>query len=162
TSDQELRNRELRNRALRFVNEIHSKWSEPNAAALAWLDPRYADEVNFYGNVISRGEVLSEKRLFTERWPERSYKIQPKSMTAVCDESLPGLTQSLPPQMPLECIVTGTVEWQARSPARNAAASGLAGFTYVLQVSRGKFIIKGEHGSVLKRQTSTQPSLPSR
>jgi hypothetical protein len=35
----------------------------------------------------------------------------------------------------LECIVTGTVEWQTRSPARNATASALAGFTYILGAS---------------------------
>jgi hypothetical protein len=40
---------ELSDRALSFVNEIHSKWSETNAAGLAWLDPLYADEVNYYG-----------------------------------------------------------------------------------------------------------------
>jgi hypothetical protein len=141
---------ELSKRALSFVNEIHSKWSETNAAGLAWLDPLYADEVNFYGNTISRAEVLTEKRLFTERWPERNYRIQPKSMNAVCDESRPGLTQSM------ECIVTGTVEWQTRSPARNATASGLAGFTYVLGASGGTFLIKGEHGSAPQPPPSTQ------
>src|SRR5262245_49331776 len=71
---------ELTKRALSFVNEIHSKWSETNAFGLAWLDPLYADEVNFYGKLISRAEVLTEKRLFTERWPERNYRIQPNSM----------------------------------------------------------------------------------
>jgi hypothetical protein len=29
-----------------------------------------------------------------------------------------------------ECVVTGNVEWEARSTARNAAASGLASFSY--------------------------------
>jgi hypothetical protein len=68
-------------------------------------------------------------------------------MNAVCDESRPGLTQS---------IVTGTVEWQTRSPARNATASGLAGFTYVLGASGGTFLIKGEHGSAPQPPPSTQ------
>ena len=147
---------ELSKRALAFVKEIHSRWSETNAAGLAWLDPLYADEVNFYGNTISRAKVLTEKRLFTERWPERNYRIQPKSMNAVCDESRPGLTQPLPQEIPLECIVTGTVEWQTRSPARNAAASGLSGFTYVLRASGGTFLIKGEQGGALQPPPSTQ------
>jgi hypothetical protein len=145
-----VRHPELSERALSFVNEIHSKWSKPNAADLAWLDPLYADEVNFYGKSISRAEVLAEKRLFTERWPERNYKIQANSMTAVCDESRPGITQSA------ECIVTGTVEWATRSLARNAADGGLSGFTYVLQPSGGTFIIKGESGSVIQPPPSTQ------
>ena len=74
--------RELSKRALSFVNLIHSKWSETNTAGLAWLDPLYADEVKFYGNTISRAEILTVKRLFTERWPERNYRIQPTSQLA--------------------------------------------------------------------------------
>jgi hypothetical protein len=50
----------------------------------------------------------------------------------------------------LECIVTGTVEWQTRSPARKATASGLAGFTYTLGAFGGTFRIRGEQGSVLR------------
>jgi len=58
------------------VYNIHWKWSVTNDAALAWLHPLYANYVDFYGNTISRDEVLIKKRSFTERWPERSYKIQ--------------------------------------------------------------------------------------
>src|SRR5262249_21057478 len=143
-----LDHQELSKRALSFVNEIHSKWSETNAAGLAWLDTLYADEVDFYGNTISRAEVLTEKRLFTERWPERNYRIQPNSMNAVCgkDYYRPGM----------ECIVTGTVKWQTRSSTRNAIASGLAGFTYILGASGETFIIRGEHGSVAQPPPSTQ------
>jgi hypothetical protein len=113
-----------------------------NAAGLPWLDPLYADEVNLYGRLISRAEVLAEKRLFTEQWPERSFRIQPNSMNAVCgnDYYSPGL----------ECIVTGTMDWQTRNPARNATAGGLAGFTYTLGASGGTFLIRGEQGSVLR------------
>ena len=133
---------ELSKRALSFVNEILSKWSETNAAGLAWLDPLYADEVNLYGKLISRAEVLTEKRVFTERWPERNFRIQPNSMNVVCgnDYYSPGL----------ECIVTGAVEWQTRGPARNATASGLAGFTYTLEATGATFLIRGEQGSVLR------------
>jgi hypothetical protein len=145
---------ELRSRALSFVTDVNSKWSAPNSAGLSWLDALYADEVDFYGKLISRGEVLTEKRLFTERWPERSYRIQPKSMNAACDARRPGFSSPPPQEVPIECIVTGTVEWETRSPARKAAAGGLAAFTYVLLASGGTFIIKGEHGSVLQRRTS--------
>ena len=139
---------EASKRALSFVNEIHSKWSETNAAGFAWLDPLYADEVDFYGKLISRAEVLSEKRLFTERWPERTYRIQPSSMNAVCGKDYY--------RPSLECIVTGMVEWQTRSRARNATASGLAGFAYVLEASGGTFFIRGESGSVIQPPPSTQ------
>jgi hypothetical protein len=120
-----------------FVSDIHSRWSS-NTNRLEWLDPLYAEEVNFYGNMLSRVEVLIEKRLFIERWPERSYRIQEKSMNAACNT--------------VECIVTGTVDWATRSLARDATASGLASFTYVLRASGNTFVIKGEDGSVLQRR----------
>ena len=55
---------------------------------------------------------------------------------------------------------------EARSTARNAAASSLASFVYVLAASGGTFIIRGEHGGVLSREpmndgyaaVSTNPS----
>jgi hypothetical protein len=122
---------ELRRRAQLFVSKLNSKWSDA-AAGLAWLDAVYADQVDFYGKQISRGEVLAEKRSFTERWPERSYTVQPSSMNAACDERLSGFSQALPQEDAVECIVTGIVEWKTRSSARKAAASGLADFTYVL------------------------------
>ncbi len=50
-------------------------------------------------NPISRAEVLTEKRLFTERWPERNYRIQPNSMNAVCG-------------------ITTVLTWNASSPVR--------------------------------------------
>ena len=69
-------------------------------------------------------------------------------MNAVCGER-PGLAKSVP-QLPVECIVTVTMEWAHRSLARNAASSGLGSVTYVLQASGNTFVIKVEQGTVIK------------
>jgi hypothetical protein len=82
--------------------------------------PLYADEVNFNGKTLSRSEVLTAHRLFFERWPERSYKVQDKSMNATCGEVRPGLAGG-----PVECVVTGTEDFAQRSIARNAVMSGV-------------------------------------
>ena len=127
-----------------FVKEINSQFSRTNA--VEWLGPLYADEVNFNGKLISRDEVVTLHRRFTERWPAHSYIIRDKSINVVCGE----IAQSVP-QAPVECIVTGTMEWAHRSLARNAASSGLGSFTYVLRTSGNTFVIKGEHATVLQR-----------
>lgn len=144
----ETSNEEISGRARLFVKEINSRFSRTNA--VEWLGPLYADEVIFYGKPRSRSEIVTEHHRFTERWPERSYIIQDKSMNAVCGER-PGLAQSAP-QLSVECVVTGTMEWAHRSLARNAAPSGLASFSYVLQASGNTFVIKGEQGTVLQRR----------
>jgi len=132
---------DLADRAAEFVKAIHSKWSGTGAADATWIEALYAQQVDFYGKRLSRQEVVVEKRRFTERWPHRSYNIQANSMRARCD--------------PSECIVTGNVDWETRSAARNTAASGLATFTYILVPLGGTFLVKGENGGVLQRRTQT-------
>jgi hypothetical protein len=149
-TSREASNEEISGRAGLFVKEINSRFSRN---AVEWLGPLYADEVNFNGKLISRGEVVTLHRRFAERWPERSYIIENKSMNAACGERA-GLAQSVP-QLPVECIVTVTVEWAHRSLARNAASSGLGSVTYVLQASGNTFVIKGEQGTVIKGEQGT-------
>jgi hypothetical protein len=135
----------LSSRAQSFVSALESRWWTTND--VEWLGPLYADEVNFNGKMLSRSEVLTAHRLFFERWPERSYKVQDKSMNAACGEVRPGLAGG-----PVECTVTGTEDFAQRSIARNAAMSGVGSFTYVLRASKGTFIIKGQQGSILQRR----------
>jgi hypothetical protein len=132
---------DLATRARSFVTAIQRRWSEANSSGLGWLDMLYADEVDYYGKRLSRDAVLGDKRRFAERWPERAYRIQPNSMMAQCSAS--------------ECVVTGNIEWEARSRPRNAASNGTASFAYVLIDSGGKFFINGENGAVIQLRTST-------
>lgn len=134
------RDEELSTRARSFVTAIQSRWSDASSTGLNWLDTLYAYEVDYYGKRLVRDSVVAEKRQFAERWPERAYKIQPNSMMALCGTS--------------ECVVTGNVEWEARSRARNAASSGMASFAYVLVDLGGKFLISGENGHVIQLRPS--------
>jgi hypothetical protein len=115
-------------RARSFVSTIQSKWSDASSSGLGWLNSLYANEVDYYGTRLSRDSVLADKRRFAERWPERAYRIQTNSMKAQCSAS--------------ECVVTGNIEWEARSLSRKAISSGTASFSYVLIPSGATFLIR--------------------
>ena len=128
--DRKSRSEDLAADAKSFVSALTSKWSDTNAAALGGLDALYAAKVDYFGKRLSRDRVLADKRRFVERWPERTYKIQ--SSHEQCSAS--------------ECLVEGYVEWETRSPARKASASGVAKFRYVLMFSGRAFVIREEDG----------------
>ena len=139
----EPKHQELAGRAQLFVNAVISKWSGTNPDGLVGFDALYAAEIDYFGKRLTRAAVLADKRRFAKRWPERIYKVQ--SSYAECNAS--------------ECLVDGSVEWETRSPARKAMASGIAGFSYVLMPLGETFVIKRESGNVRLRQnpTSSQP-----
>ena len=140
--DRTSRSEDLVADAKSFVSALTSKWSDTNAAALGGLDALYAAKVDYFGKRLSRDRVLADKRRFVERWPERTYKIQ--SSHEQCSAS--------------ECLVEGYLEWETRSPARKARASGVAKFRYVLMFSGRAFVIREEDGINQRRsQIPYQP-----
>lgn len=138
----ETSNQAIGNRAQLFVRQLYSQFARTNT--VEWLRPLYAQQVMFYGKLISRDEVLSSLRLEIEKWPERNYRLQDTSISATCREGRLGAVEPVP--TPMECTVTGRMSWVGRSLARNALAKGgIDGFTYVLRPSGDTFIIKEEH-----------------
>jgi hypothetical protein len=127
----------LERRAASFVTAQISGWSSANASDLASLANTYADEILYYGSRKSRQAVLLDKRRLLERWPERTYQVQPGSITVQCQESV--------------CKVRGLMDWQARSAPRASSAKGTAQFEYEVAVSGEAFSIRGETSSVVKR-----------
>ena len=140
-SPRETSNQTISNRAQLFVKQMYSQFARTNT--VEWLRPLYAQQVLFYGKLISRDEVLSSLRLEIEKWPERNYRLQDTSINATCREGRLGAVEPVP--APMECTVTGRMSWVGRSLARNSLArGGVDGFTYVLRPSGDTFIIKEE------------------
>jgi hypothetical protein len=75
----------LAGRATGLVVALAARWSEPNAATLRALDEHYLDKVFYHGKLTPRQAVLQEKLRFAQRWPQRTYKIRPHSITASCN-----------------------------------------------------------------------------
>ena len=127
----------LERRAASFVTAQVSGWSSANAIDLASLASVYADEILYYGSRKSRQAVLLDKRRLLERWPERSYHVQPGSITVQCVANV--------------CKVGGMTDWQTRSAPRATAASGTAHFEYEVALSGDAFSILSEDSSVVRR-----------
>ena len=102
--------------SLSFVGEYFATWSGDNRTAMAFLRPRYAESVTFYGKNVARTVVLTEKAAFVARWPLRSYTTLPDSLRVICNPDSS------------ECTVSGQVQWECRSMERNAVSAGVSNF----------------------------------
>jgi hypothetical protein len=108
----------LEQRASNFISSLFAGWSSPNAQPLQALETLYADEVTYYGKVLSRDAVLDDKRRFVVRWPQRLYTIRSGTLLTQCDSGS------------LRCTVSGTVDWAAAKDAKRS--TGVASFSYTL------------------------------
>ncbi|MDQ0318978.1 hypothetical protein QO002_001116 [Pararhizobium capsulatum DSM 1112] len=131
-----------RDQALEFVTRYHEAWSWPNTRALAFMNSAYADAVVFYGNAVSRADVLREKTVFAERWPQRAYSVKHGTEQAVCGST---------------CTVSAIVEWYTHSPQRAKTSSGAAEFTLTWNPATGK--IESETGKVLQTDKKAREPL---
>lgn len=127
----------LEEAALTLLQSINNDWSQPNDIALPRMATYYAPSVEFYGNTLSRAEVMQEKWTFAERWPLRSYAVEPNSVQVNCVND--------------GCVVDSIIMWKASSPARGANASGYSTWTLVLAPVDGRMMIVSEAGKTLKR-----------
>jgi hypothetical protein len=123
--------------AFDFLSAINSDWSLPNEQALALMPYYYAPSVTFYGEALSLSEVMAEKWKFAERWPIRSYVVDPSSVSVFCSQ--------------ISCTVDAAILWSASSPERGADASGVSTWSVVLTLVDGRLQITGETGKTLKR-----------
>ena len=114
---------DLERRATDFVLSLAARWSAPNTEALRALDALYAENVLYNGKTTRRQAVLSEKRRFAERWPQRSYKVRPGTISTVCidDANL--------------CRVHMMVDWDHQNTATAARARGAASFEYSIALA---------------------------
>jgi hypothetical protein len=128
----------LSGRATSLVLALAARWSEPNAEMLGTLDELYVDKVFYHGKVTPRQAVVLEKRRFAERWPQRSYKVRPHSITASCNAAS---------EM---CRVQGVMERELANPATNAKSRDVATFDFSIARSGEALKIAAETSSVSK------------
>jgi hypothetical protein len=138
----------LAGRATGLVVALAARWSEPNAATLRALDELYLDKVFYHGKLTPRQAVLQEKLRFAQRWPQRTYKIRPHSITASCNAAS---------EM---CRVQGIMDRELANPAANTKSHDVASFDFSISRSGEALKIAAETSSVSKLADSSGGSNP--
>lgn len=126
--------------ALTQLRDYWTQWSSSDPTAMTNVENMYGDVVIFYGTSMSRDEVMRQKRVFAERWPQRNYVMRDTSLETNCDSA------------GSSCTVIGVLDWNAQSPARYAGSAGTANFSFTLNIQSGQAKIVSESGMVLSRQ----------
>jgi hypothetical protein len=141
----------MRRKATDFVTSLLAHWSDANTPfALRLFDSVYATQVSYYGAIKDKQEVLEDKRKFSERWPQRNYRVRDGSLNARCD--VPAAA----------CNVSGIMDWVVESPNRGAKSNGSANFSYGLTFEGQTALIVKEDSSVIERRTEYMSSPGSR
>jgi hypothetical protein len=138
----------LAGRATNLVLALAARWSQPNGEMLRTLDELYDDKVLYHGNLMPRQTILLEKRRFAERWPQRSYKIRPHSVTASCDAASE------------VCRVHGVMDRELANPVTNTKSHDVASFDYSIASSGDALRIAAESSSVSKLADRSGASNP--
>jgi hypothetical protein len=127
---------DLESRAFKFVASVVESHMLNNTGAINSVLGAYADTVQYYGKPTALRDVLADKQAYFKRWPERAYRLQPDSVSVVCNENI--------------CLVSGLYDWAVRSLPRNRKASGTASFSYTIETAAGMKIV-GETSEVTSR-----------
>lgn len=138
----------LAGRATSLVMGLAVRWSEPNADTLRALDDLYLDKVYYHGKFTPRQAVLQEKRRFVERWPQRSYKVRPHSITASCNP----VTEV--------CRVQGIMDRELANPETNTKSRDVATFDYSIAGSGQTLRIAAETSTVNKVSEPSEGTNP--
>jgi hypothetical protein len=136
----------LAGRAAGLVMSLAAHWSEPNAETLRALDDLYVDKVFYHGKLTPRQAVLVDKRRFAERWPQRSYKIRPHSVSATCN----ALSEV--------CRVQGIMDRELANSATNTKSQDVASFDFSVARSGDALKIAAETSSVSKVSDPSSPN----
>jgi hypothetical protein len=128
----------MASRAIGTVSALAARWSMPNPDMLRTLDEFYVDKVVYHGKVLPLQAVLAEKQHFAERWPQRSYRIRPHSLSVSCNASD-------------VCRVQGVMDRELANPRTNTKSRDVTSFDYSLARSGDTLKIAAEDSSVTRR-----------
>ncbi len=129
----------LEQRATDFIGEYFRTWSSESTTANGFVVRAYAPTVQFYGKPTTSQAIVAAKQAYILRWPIRSYRLRAEANLTACEAD--GTT----------CTVSGIVDWECRSPQRNAQSSGIATFSFRVDMSSSRVTIVSETGSVIGR-----------
>lgn len=138
----------LQARVTDFVLSWAERWSEPNAQSLHVLDTLYADQVHYHGKLTTRADVLLDKHRFAEKWPQRSYKIRPRTISASCDATAD------------TCRVRGVMDRTLANAKTSAKSRDVSSFELSVARSGDDLRIAAETSSLSNKQDLSADANP--
>ncbi|HEV2560475.1 MAG TPA: hypothetical protein VGU45_17775 [Microvirga sp.] len=120
-------------------------WSG-QAASAEDLARFYGATVRFHGKRLSREQLLTEKRRFIERWPQRSYTLKPDSMRVRCDSRA-----SI-------CSVRSLYDYRVANQARGRKGSGREELLLRVAFTGSEPVIIDETSPVQARKPKQTPA----
>jgi hypothetical protein len=132
--------RSLERRAIDFVTDDMRQSSSGASIFLTYAKEIFDEQVDSYGKMKSRADVLKEKERYVARWPVRSYKLLPEAMRTSCNEE-----QS-------KCQINGVVAFSLSNPSTGRKSAGTASFEYGIRFTTVTARIFSENGKILSAQ----------
>jgi hypothetical protein len=114
--------------------------SRPADALLPALAAQLNDQVNFYGKLMTRSDLIAVQADYMRRWTGRSFTVRPQSLLATCSSR----SQA--------CVVSGIVDYAFRSEQRNVIASGAESFSLGMVMNGSRPAINGIGSTALARR----------
>lgn len=123
--------------ALVAAEEFFTATSKSRVETMAYLNAVYARQVEYFGKLTPKAEVLQEKAEFVARWPQRRYKLRAGAQVECRPDG--------------RCVVDGLVEWSNHSTPRKATSTGTARYTLTFVLRGGSVTLLAETSTVLER-----------
>jgi hypothetical protein len=125
--------------ARKLVIRYLDMWSTVNDVALQAAPQFYGSTVEFHGRKISLQALLTEKRRFMQRWPERVYSYRRETMTVRCE--LSGVS----------CQVRSVFDFDASNPKLGRRSGGIGTHEVVVSFAADRPLITSENSRLLGR-----------
>jgi hypothetical protein len=133
-------NSPLRKRAEGFIKYYWENVSDANEFALYYLQSAYSPVVLYYSKDTTRDKIMTAKKQFIERWPNRKDFPRRGTLHINCDDAT------------AECDINGVADYEVVSETRNAHAAGTFRYWLRVRFAHGSAEILLENSEVIERR----------
>ena len=130
---------DLEDRSRAFVTDYFEALSSDTQSALMFIREHYGARVSYFGKWLDADSIAERRAKLFERWPQRSYRVSPKSLQIICN------------RVTLRCRVQTIVDWKLANPDRDWDASGVERNVLELAFDSGQPRIVFEGAELLSR-----------
>ena len=125
-----------------IAGEIHGLFdaaNRSNADAMAYLQNKHGDRVEYFGRDLANGDVVRHQGVFFTNWPVRRYVVRPNSIKIDCSSET-------------ACTSSRTIDVVLSGPRTTSVGSAIFIFGWAFERKGWKIV--SESGRVLKRTDS--------